>query len=123
MSRIIIDQNLTMHLRDLLPGHVVTHAHEMGWDRLNNGELLNSAEQAGFDVMLTADQSIPRQNRMEARRIAVVILSTNRWPTIQQASDRILRALEGLAPGECRLVSLPRPPRRRHRAPGGPEAG
>ena len=120
MSRIIIDQNLTKYLRDLLPGHDVSHAHEMGWDRLSNGELLNAAEQAKFEVMLTADQSIPHQNRMEGRQIALVILSTNRWPTIQQASDRILQALEGLSPGECRRVSLPRPPLRRQRAPGIP---
>jgi hypothetical protein len=72
LSRIIIDQNLTEYLRDLLPGHHVSHAHEMGWDRLSNGELLNAAEQAGFEVLLTADQSIPHQNRMEGRQIAVV---------------------------------------------------
>jgi hypothetical protein len=95
LFRIIIDQNLTEYLRELLPNHDVRHAHEMGWDRLNNGELLTAAEQAGFEVMLTADQSIPRQNRMKGRQIALVILSTNRWPTIQQASDRILRALDG----------------------------
>ena len=123
MSRIIIDQNLTEYLRDLLPNHDVRHAHEMGWDRLNNGELLTAAEQAGFEVMLTADQSIPRQNRMKGRQIALVILSTNRWPTIQQATDRILRALDGLSPGECREVSLPRPPLRRRPAPGRPRVG
>jgi predicted nuclease of predicted toxin-antitoxin system len=115
---ILLDQNLTEYLRDLLPGHNVTHAFELGWDRLGNGELLNAAEQAGFNAMLTADQNVPHQNRLQGRRIAVVILSTNRWPTIRQAANRILEALDGLTPGECRRVILPRPPLRRRPAPG-----
>jgi len=57
--KILLDQNLTEYLRDLLPGHDVTHASRLGWDRLGNGELLNAAEQAGFEVMLTADQNVP----------------------------------------------------------------
>ena len=79
--RILVDQNLTVYVRDLLPGHDVGHTYELGWHTLSNGELLNQAEKAGFDVLLTADRSIPKQNRMEGRKIALVVLSTNRWPT------------------------------------------
>ena len=120
--KILLDQNLAEYLRDLLPGHDVTHAFELGWHRLGNGDLLNAAEQAGFEAMLTADQNVPHQNRLQGRRIAVVILSTNRWPTIRQAADRLLAALEGLTPGECRQVILPRPPLRR-RPPPDPARG
>lgn len=116
--KILLDQNLAEYLRDLLPGHDVTRAFELGWNRLGNGELLNAAEQAGFEAMLTADQNMPHQNRLQGHRIAVVILSTNRWPTVRQAADRILEALEGLTPGERRRVSLPRPPLRRRPPPG-----
>ncbi len=98
--KILLDQNLAEYLRDLLPGHDVTHAFELGWHRLGNGELLNAAEQAGFEAMFTADQNVPQQSRLQGRCIAVVILSTNRWPTISQATDHILEALEGLTPGE-----------------------
>ena len=113
----LLDQNLTEYLRDLPPGHTVTHASERGWDRLSNGALLSAAEEAGFDAMLTADQNLPYQNRLLGCRIAVVILSTNRWPTIRPSSDQILGALGGLAPGDCRRVVLPRPSLRRRHPP------
>jgi hypothetical protein len=41
-----------------LTGHTVSTAAHEGWDRLQNGELLNAAEEAGFDVLLTADKGI-----------------------------------------------------------------
>jgi hypothetical protein len=45
------------------------------WPRgLKNGELLKSAEAAGFDVFLTADQGIEYQQNLNARTIAIVIL-------------------------------------------------
>jgi hypothetical protein len=116
--KILRDQDLAEYRRDLLAGHAGTHAFELGWHRLGNGELLNAAEQAGFEAMLTADRNTPHQNHLQGRRIAVVILSTNRWPTIRQAADRILEALEGLKPGERRRVILPRPPLRRRPPPG-----
>jgi len=36
--KILLDQNLAEYLRDLLPGHDVTHAFELGWHRFGNGE-------------------------------------------------------------------------------------
>jgi hypothetical protein len=39
----------------------ITKAKDAGWDQLANGELLSAAEQAGFDILLTADQSIRYQ--------------------------------------------------------------
>jgi predicted nuclease of predicted toxin-antitoxin system len=120
--KILLDQDLAEYLRDLLAEHAVTHAFELGWHRLGNGELLNAAEQAGFEAMLTADQNMPHQNRPQGRRIAVVILSTNRWPTIRQAADRILEALEGLTPGERRRAMFSRPPLRRRPPPGSARA-
>jgi hypothetical protein len=51
--------------------------------------------------MLTADKNLPHQNRLLGPRIAVVVLSTIRWPTIRQAADRILAALAGPTPGSA----------------------
>ena len=45
----------------------------MGWAGLANGELLAAAEQAGFDMIVTGDQSIPRQNDFSGSRLAVVV--------------------------------------------------
>lgn len=41
---------------------------------LKNGELLSAAESAGFDVLVTVDQSIPDQQSLMDRKIALMIL-------------------------------------------------
>ena len=50
---ILFDQNVAVPIRQYLVGHTVKTAWEQGWDRLIHGDLLNAAETAGFDVMLT----------------------------------------------------------------------
>ena len=40
-----------------LAGYQVAHTHRLGWGRLTNGGLMAHAEQVGFDVLLTVDQS------------------------------------------------------------------
>jgi hypothetical protein len=37
---------------------------------LKNGRLLDAAEAAGFDVLITVDQNIPDQQNLTGRRIA-----------------------------------------------------
>jgi hypothetical protein len=52
---ILFDQSTPAPLRFHLKAHTVTEARDRGWDRLVNGDLLNAAEAAGFEVFLTAD--------------------------------------------------------------------
>jgi len=44
------------------------------------GELLKAAEAAGFDVMVTSDQNIRRQQNLTGRKLALVVLGFNIWP-------------------------------------------
>jgi hypothetical protein len=115
-----LDQNLAHDLADLLAGHEVTPAIKMGWDRLENGRLLEAAEQAGFDVMVTADQNLRFQQNLAGRKIALCVLSTNHWPTIQANSGRILAALEVVGSGGYHELKLMRP-RLRRRPPPRPD--
>ena len=80
---------------------------ERGWDTLANGELLNRAEQAGFEVLLTTDQSIRYQQNMTGRQIAVVVLMNTNWSRIARNAEVVRIALEGLQPGELREVPIP----------------
>ena len=80
---------------------------ERGWDTLTNGELLNRAEQAGFEVLLTTDQSIRYQQNMSNRQIAVVVLMNTNWQRIARNTEAVRVALEGLQPSEIREVSIP----------------
>ena len=72
-----------------------------------NDELLDRAEQAGFEVLLTTDQSIRYQQNMTGRQIAVVVLMNTNWQRIARNTEVVRVALEGLQPGEIREVQVP----------------
>jgi hypothetical protein len=46
----------------------------MGWADLENGDLLDEAEKAGFVVILTADKGIKRQQTMAGRSLGLIVL-------------------------------------------------
>jgi hypothetical protein len=85
MRRILLDQNAPLGLRQILTGHDVRTAYEMGWDALSNAVLLAAAEQAAFDIMVTSDQNIEHQQNLTGRRIALVVLTTNHWRVFENA--------------------------------------
>jgi len=49
----------------------------MGWADLDDGPLLDSMAW-GFDVLVTVDKSLPKQQRIDNRPLAVVVLSENK---------------------------------------------
>jgi hypothetical protein len=90
---------------------------EEGWATLVNGKLLEAAERTGFDVFLSGDQNLRHQQRVTGRTMAIVVLSSNVWPVIQQAGKPIIQAVADAAPGSYTEVSLPCPPLNRRPAP------
>ncbi|MGC2660087.1 MAG: hypothetical protein WA324_19175 [Bryobacteraceae bacterium] len=60
-KKVLLDENLTHKLRQLLPGHIVMTSAYQGWAGKLNGELVALAEAAGFEVMVTADQNLSYQ--------------------------------------------------------------
>jgi len=81
--RILFDQGTPVAIRNALQDHSVRTANDQGWSTLLNGELLRVAEEAGFDVLLTTDTSLPQQQNLKGRKLAVVILTKNRWLLIK----------------------------------------
>jgi hypothetical protein len=89
-----------------LAGHIVVKAKERGWDRLSNGDLLDAAERAGFDVLVTADKNMRYQQNLEGRRIAIVALTTPQWPVVKVHLEKIAAAVDGAKAGSYIEVSL-----------------
>lgn len=54
---ILLDENIPEGVRALLTRHTVKTAADMGWDGISNGRLLDAAEKAEFELMVTADRS------------------------------------------------------------------
>lgn len=86
---IFFDHGTPKGLARALPGHTVDTAQARGWDTLSNGALLNAAEEAGFDLLLTTDQRIRYQQNLSARHIALVVLTgSTKWSRASQHTAR-----------------------------------
>jgi hypothetical protein len=72
--RVLFDHGTPSGIARSLAGHEVTEAIERGWDRISNGELLTTAEAAGFELLLTTDKNIRYQQNLKDRKIAIVVL-------------------------------------------------
>lgn len=105
--RILFDQGTPVAIRDALTDHSVRTAYEQGWSALSNGELLRVAEEEGYDVLLTTDTNLPEQQKLKSRKLAVVILSKNRWRLIQPRLTEIAKAVNTARPGTYSVVEIP----------------
>ena len=98
-----------------MSGHTIHTAQSKGWDTLGNGALLNVAEEAGFELLLTTDRRIRHQQNLRARRIALVVLTgSTKWSLVRQHADRIAAAVASATPGSYVEVDIPFEPK-----PGG----
>jgi hypothetical protein len=103
---ILFDHGVPAPLLPYLIGHTVVKARDRGWDTLANGDLLAEAEQAGFEIFLTADKNIRYQQNLAGRRIAVVVLSTPRWPLVRLHVAKIAAAVKAATPGSYAEVEI-----------------
>jgi hypothetical protein len=97
--RILFDQGTPVPLRQLLSGHTVSTAYEMGWSELANGDLLDAAE-ADFDALATTDQNLRYQQDLAGRRLAILVLPTTSWPRILAHEEQVVAAINALRPAE-----------------------
>ena len=72
--RVLLDEQLPRRLAGELTGHEVRTVQQQGWAGLKNGELLQRAADADFEVFLTADQNLQYQQNLARARIGVVVL-------------------------------------------------
>jgi hypothetical protein len=49
--KILFDNGTPRPISRVLVGHVVTHARQVGWHELENGELIQRAETTGYDLL------------------------------------------------------------------------
>ena len=72
-----------------------------------NGALLEVAEEAGFELFITADQELSYQQNLTGRKIALVVLSTNNWSFIKAHVAEIIAAINTATPGCYTEVQIP----------------
>lgn len=72
--KVLLDHNIPHKLRyDLHPYEVVT-THYMRWTDLSNGDLIEAAYRAGFEVLITADKGVGFQLDHTSYRLGLLFL-------------------------------------------------
>jgi predicted nuclease of predicted toxin-antitoxin system len=97
--KILLDACTPRPLRSFLAGHSVSTSQEMGWGGLTNGDLLQEAERQ-FEVFISTDQNLKYQQQVIGRKLAILVLPTNDWPTIRANGAQIAAKVATLKPGD-----------------------
>ena len=95
---ILLDECLPKRLAKSLPGHDVRTVRQMNWLGLSNGKLLDAA--AGFDLFITVDKNLVKQQSLDGRHLSVIVL---------RAKANKIEDISPLVPGAIALLADPRP--------------
>jgi hypothetical protein len=103
---ILLDECVPWPLAKYLLGHACSSVQRCGWGGIKNGELLRLAE-AQFDLFITSDQSLVYQQNLAGRRIAILLLSTNKLRRVVVSATLIQSEIMSLQTGEYRHLQIP----------------
>jgi hypothetical protein len=67
-----------------------------------------AAEADGFEVLLTTDKNMRYQQNLVGRKIAVVVLSLQQWPSLRPHVQLVAEAVNAAVPGSYTEIELPR---------------
>ena len=104
--QVLFDQGTPVPLRGYLLSHSVSTVFEKSWSTKQNGDLLRTAEQEGFEILVTTDQNLKYQQNLANYGIAIVVLPTTSWPRIEKSINRVVDAIDGMKPGGYLEVEL-----------------
>ena len=105
--QVLFDQGTPVPIRAHLTRHTVSTAAREGWATLQNGDLLNAAEAAGFEVFLTTDKNIRYQQNLTSRKIAIVLISKQQWPDLKPHVQQVVAAVDAALAGSYVEVDIP----------------
>ena len=106
--KILLDECLPLDFRHSFPGH---DAHTVEWAGLKgkkNGELLQAAATAGYLVLLTVDQGIPRRHSLLGLSLSIILIraQTNRLEDLVPLAPAIEEAIREILPGQVIVVPI-----------------
>ena len=104
--KILFDQGTPVPLRMHLVSHTVDTAYELGWADLQNSQLLQAAEEAGSDLLVTTDQNLKYQQNLRGRKLAVLVLLSTSWPRLRAHVQAIGQLIETMQSGGYKEFDL-----------------
>ncbi len=105
--KVLLDECLPVDLRYSFPSHTAHTVEWAGFKGKKNGDLLRAAETAGYEVMLTVDQGMPRQTNPASRKLSIILIRsrTNQLEDLLPLVDSISQALEAIQPSQTIAIS------------------
>jgi hypothetical protein len=67
-----------------------------------------SKQRRVFDAFVTTDQNLRYQENLTGLKLAIVVLSTTSWPSMQANLEQVIATINALRPGEYREVVIPK---------------
>lgn len=110
--KILFDVGVPHQLRRIImkQGYSVETSQYHGWTLRDNGDLLDLAEQNGFQILITTDQSMEHELNLAKWKVGIVVLADTKWDNIKLHVADIVRAVEISQPGIATWVKIPTPP-------------
>jgi hypothetical protein len=105
--KILFDNGTPKPIARVLIGHEVAFARGIGWHELENGALIQQAEEASYDLLLSTDKNIRYQQNLAGRKIAIVVLGNSQWPDVRLHLDAIAAVVNASTPGSYTEVTIP----------------
>lgn len=106
--KVLFDHCTPHGLRDYLPEHEVRTAQDEGLHRIRNGELIRKAIEKNYEVLVTADKRMRKQQEISGLPLRVVVLTRPNWPAVKSQVERIQAAVRDAKPGRFTTVTIPR---------------
>jgi predicted nuclease of predicted toxin-antitoxin system len=102
--KVLFDEDVPAKLARFLPLHEIHTVVSMHWGGVKNGELLTLIERERFEVFLTGDKNMDKQQRLEGRPFAVLIMSAVNWPVVRPHIHKISAALDEAELGTVKTI-------------------
>jgi predicted nuclease of predicted toxin-antitoxin system len=102
--KVLFDEDVPGKLARSLPRHEIHTVVSMEWGGIKNGALLTLIEREGFNVFLTGDKNMEKQQRLEGRPFAVLVMSAINWPVVRPHIEKISAAIDDARPGTVKTV-------------------
>lgn len=97
--KVLFDEDVPGKLARSLPQHEIHTVVSMEWGGIKNGALLTLIESERFNVFLTGDKNMAKQQRLGGRPFAVLIMSAINWPVVRPHIHKLSVALDEAQPG------------------------
>lgn len=107
---ILLDENIPKRLRFRIQGRPgitdVKTVNEMGWSGKKNGVLLELMTENNFDVLITLDKGLYKQQNLDKFSVTVVLLrvKSNKYEDIQPVLGNLYTSI--LERPESRLITI-----------------